>query len=582
MNNEANESIKPITKSEAKPDTPSVSERKSVRQSSGRTPDPRRKTGKRLTREQKKARIYKRVAGKAALLYFAFVLIIALILVIAPRSTTSDIEKRSLATMPAFSFSGYFAGDFTSGITNYYDDTVPIRDTMKNIGNNIKSLFGIKSKNTVEVIGAIAKVEETTTAAEEETTAIAEEETETTTEEETQDTVNSKDYRGAYADATMEDGILVVYQDNHWRALALYGGVYDTLYADTVNYINRMVSDDINIYFMPIPVASQFYLPSNYEDYSVDQKSTFDTIYSEMDSDIIYVDIIETLNNHNEEPIYLRTDHHWAPLGAYYAAREFAKAANLPFADLDTYDVDIYEDYLGSMYSLTESANILNDPEQFIWYKGQNECVVDYYDSDFNYQWTGSLYFDQPTSNAYCVYLGSDDEIAKITTDTKNGRVLLLVKDSFGDPLPAYLLGSFEEILVIDQRYFYLNIINFINTMGVTDILFAHNGYSLTSAEAELLESISYDYTDVPIYDTAPEATLTDSSEDSKEEEESTTTVDSSYEEAENSNTYSEDTDYNYEDTDSSEEFVDYYDENGYYHDAYGYYDETGYHYNEE
>ncbi len=477
---------------------------------------------KKLTREQKRKRVDNRISRRMALVFFAFALLIAIFLFVVPRSTVSTVEKRSLATFPTFSFANYFSGEFTSGITEYYDDTVPGRDALKNAGNNIKSLFGITSGSTAEIIGNVAvrnisSEEETTTVADESADAVVEVET-TTEEETTADTINSKDFHAENADATYEDGILVVYQENHWRALALAGGDFVDLYPSVVNYVRSVISSDINIYFMPIPTAVQFYLPANYSEYSMDQQALFKKYMAAMDDGITSVDICDVLNDHNEEPIYLRTDHHWAPLGAYYAAREFASAAGVPFADLSEYTEYVNEGYVGTMYAYTESANILNDPEDFVYYVPYHNYTVDYYDRTFTYSWTGGLFFDVDVDNSYLSFLGGDDKIVKITTSVDNGRKLLVIKDSYGNAEIPFLTGSFQEIYVIDQRYFEVNLINFINYTGVTDILFTHNVFCLAGAMAELMEYITYNYQDVVISDDAPAAEL-------PTEEETTTTV---------------------------------------------------------
>ena len=464
---------------------------------------------KKISHAKKRARIDKMISLKMSLIFFAFMLLIAILLLVVPRSTISNIEKRNLAEWPSFSLASYFSGDYTSGITEFYDDTVPARDSFKNLGYTIKSLFGISSADTAEVIGNVTKRDtETTEETTEEAAAEGESsEEETTTEAETEEETNKNNYTLANADATLEDGILVVYQDGHYRALALSGVGYESLYCDVVNEVRASISDDVNIYFMPVPLAAQYYLPANYSDYSVDQKSVFQEYMDNMDSGITCIDIIDVLDNHNAEPIYLRTDHHWAPLGAYYAAREFANAAGVPFADLDTYRKIEREGYVGTMYSFTESANILNDPETFVYYQGTtSKYVVDYYDEAFSYSWTGSLFFDTDISSSYCSYLGSDQLIAKITTDVNNGRKLLVIKDSYGNAQIPFYTASFEEIYVIDQRYFDLNLINFINYTGVTDVLFTHNTFALIGAEAELLQWITENNWDAAIYDEADAA----------------------------------------------------------------------------
>ncbi len=74
------------------------------------------------------------------LLTFSFGLA-TLLMVILPRSTVSKIEKRELATLPRFSLESYFSGEFTAGVANFYDDTVPMRDSLKNLGNNFKAVW---------------------------------------------------------------------------------------------------------------------------------------------------------------------------------------------------------------------------------------------------------------------------------------------------------------------------------------------------------------------------------------------------------------------------------------------------------
>lgn len=440
--------------------------------------------------------------------FLIFGLLIAIFLLVVPRSKTSNIEKRALATWPEFSFSSYFSGDYTAGIMQFYDDTVPARDTFKNAGNNFKSAYGIHPKGSGQLIGNVAKVEETTAPEE---TAPAEGETpaETTVPETTED-INSMDFRHQDAEATMSDGILLVHQQGHWRALALFGGGDGQDYVDAVNYVRENVSSKVNIYVMPVPLASQFYLPANYADYSTDQKAWFEGIYKRLDSGVTPVDIIETLNNHNEEDIYLRTDHHWSALGAYYACREFAKVANVPFVELSDkdYETKVNEGYMGTMYAFTESADLLNDPEDFVWYESKNKYICDYYDTYFNYYHTDNVFRITDTANSYLTFLGGDGDISKVTTDVKNGRKLFIIKDSYGNAEVPFFLNSFEEIYVADMRYFDLNICSFVETLGITDVLFSCDAYSFNGDIAySMLLSAMYN-TEIPIVDDAPPAVL--------------------------------------------------------------------------
>lgn len=70
-------------------------------------------------------------------------------LLLAPRPTQSGIENRELAKFPEFSWESYFNAEYTAGITEYFTDTAPGRDTYKNIITDIRALFGITPKEGV-------------------------------------------------------------------------------------------------------------------------------------------------------------------------------------------------------------------------------------------------------------------------------------------------------------------------------------------------------------------------------------------------------------------------------------------------
>lgn len=431
-----------------------------------------------------------------AILMVVFFLI-ALFLIVFPRSTVSNIEKRKLAAFPEFSLESYFSGAFTAGITNYYDDTVPYRDEFKNMGNNFKSLFGFHTDDEVKVVGNPAKkptkVENSQPAKEESKpteTSKPETSSETSEQTSTEEESSHRDYRGEYADYSVENGIIVVKQDGHYRAMELLGGGTGNAYTAALQSIKKDLGDSVRVYSMPAPLASEFYLPSNYSDYSVSHKEYFDNLAKKLGNSIESINICDVLAKHQEEDIYLRTDHHWQPLGAYYAAQTFADAAGVPFADLSTYEVLTKEGFVGTMYAFSGDANILNDPETFTYYQPSNKYQTYYYDTSFNYDGTGNLLCQTDTPNAYLVFMGGDEQIVKVKTDVKNGRKLCIVKDSYGNAEVPFYTGSFEEIYVVDMRYFNLNLVDFVKQMGVTDMLFTMSSYSVYGQNADNLENL--------------------------------------------------------------------------------------------
>ncbi|MCL1866600.1 MAG: DHHW family protein, partial [Oscillospiraceae bacterium] len=193
----------------------------------------------------------------------------------------------------------------------------------------------------------------------------------------------------------------------------------------------------------------------------------------------IPVDVYPELSAKVHEDIFLRTDHHWAPLGAYYAAEKFAEVAGVPFAPLSDYDVSVVPNYVGSMYSYSgKDPRVGNSPEDFVYYKPRNSYKTTYYNTytgqNPSVAVEGSLFVEgMNLADTYSTFMGGDAKITHITTDVKNGRKLAIIKESMGNALVPFFTNSFEEIYVIDVRFFPYNAVSYLSERGVTDLLFA-------------------------------------------------------------------------------------------------------------
>lgn len=64
----------------------------------------------------------------------------------------SEIENRNLAKFPKFTLSSYFSGDFTADVATWFDDTVPFRDSLKNMGYTFKNIFGFSTDDSITFI----------------------------------------------------------------------------------------------------------------------------------------------------------------------------------------------------------------------------------------------------------------------------------------------------------------------------------------------------------------------------------------------------------------------------------------------
>jgi hypothetical protein len=67
--------------------------------------------------------------------------------------------------------------------------------------------------------------------------------------------------------------------------------------------------------------------------------------------------------------------------------------------------------------------------------------------------------------------MGGDAALMAAKTESKNGRRALLVKNSFGNPLGPLLLPHFEQVIVVDYRFFRGTIANLVRRFKVTDVI---------------------------------------------------------------------------------------------------------------
>ena len=453
---------------------------------------------KRLTKReymQRKAQRFSKTIGVSLL--SGVVIVVAAVLLIAPRSTISYEENRLLAEKPKFSLTSLLDGSYTSGWSEYYNDTVPFRSKLKKTISAMMQWTGVQSEEDTVFFGNVSQVKKKTTTpvatteSVETTVAVAaagNDETNTEPAVTTTVVTTTEDPNDEPA-AEIGEGIIL----DHKRAVCVYGGSFSVGqdYAETLNAYQQDLGSDVQVYSLVAPTAVSYYLPEEYANYTASETENIDNINSYLNG-VKPVDVYNALKPHTAEAIYARTDHHWLPLGAYYAAEAFAKVADVPFASLSNYDTATKKDYVGSMYTYTESAVLLDNPEEFTYYIPKNKYKTTYYSTSFTDPTEGDLLMNldgYDNSMYYLVFMGGDDKITHVETDCKNGRTLVIFKDSYGNALVPCLTSSFENIYVCDMRYFELNAIDFCKQVGCTDLLFAMNTFSATGGNESYLES---------------------------------------------------------------------------------------------
>lgn len=481
-----------------------------------------------LTDDERKKKLALRINIGVCTVFFA---VVAVGLLVLPRPTVSESEKRNLATFPQFTWDAYWSGKYTENISYFFNDTVPFRDTFKSIGASFRSLFGF-SINGAEIKGSVSQVNsgssqtEVTTASTKPIAIVTPAPSDTSSDApESKDETSSKDNsndskadtskaetsskpdessnsskpENVYiapsdpdAQVLYEEGSQLVYQSgNTIYGAQLYNGNRDNAedYANTLNTLKTLLPDT-NVYSMLALTQNTFITPAELEKTKYTELSDSEYISNMLDKNIKVIDTMNALLPHQKENLFFLRDCHWQQLGAYYAAQSFAKSAGVNFAKLSDYD-KYEEDCLGSVYAATQYEGLMYEGETFTYYVPKNEYTTDYYNEDYEYQFEYPLMprSDYNTTAFYSLFMVADSYIKHITTDVNNDRVLVVLKDDYPSAMIPCLTSSFSEIYVIDVRYCNFNVADFCVEKGATDVLV---GMTTENALGEIGDTLSY------------------------------------------------------------------------------------------
>lgn len=433
---------------------------------------------------------------------FAFMFIFSVCL---PRTTVSDYSY--LKEWPEFTIKSFFSGDYFKDVMYCFTDTINSRDKFIDYEARISTLYGIKDDEQLFGTGEEAnKPEESLPESQiestnsndsipPESTFVSDETVPSVAPDETSEPEFSNT-EGEKQDIELSGDIYIIGN----RALEIYYGneANAAKYAGIMNNFAKELKGVANVYSMVIPKSSAYYLgqASNekFANLALRNKRDIDIISNALSEDVIDVNIYNTLGLHANEDIYFRTDHHWTPLGAYYASAVFSQKAGVDFADISTFTENVRSGYVGTYYKYSNyDPKILNNPEDFhVYYPDADYTAVYYSPADLTSnkrEHDGGFFWDIPDnqrSSWYSTYIRGDSYSVHATSnECKNGRKLLIVKDSYGNALAPYMLQGFEEILIVDARNYNVSLKETVEKYGITDVLFAQCALSAVSSDTK-------------------------------------------------------------------------------------------------
>ena len=187
--------------------------------------------------------------------------------------------------------------------------------------------------------------------------------------------------------------------------------------------------------------------------------------------------------------LYYRTDHHWKTGSAFLVFSKWLEQKNIASASPDQYTVtkvtDSFEGTIASRLGIRGRADSIEryDPaEPYDYYLIYNQS------DDIRNSVYRDSYLDTKDKYAY-FYGGNYGLVETKMPDADTGRRLLIIKDSYAHCFTPFTYRYFDEVDMVDPRYYNDSISQLMDSKDYTDVLFLFNaaGFAGETAIARLL-----------------------------------------------------------------------------------------------
>lgn len=166
-----------------------------------------------------------------------------------------------------------------------------------------------------------------------------------------------------------------------------------------------------------------------------------------------WLDVTENLREvSKEEQVYFRTDHHWTLRGAYEAYKAYTEYMGKSVSSYESFAPEaVSRSFLGTIYSKLLPKDVKEDTIYVAKELPDSITVMcDGEKMDGIYQWD-----KLDTKDKYAVFFGGNYGIVEIKNpEAKSEETLFVLKDSFANCMVPFLMEDYQNIVMIDLRYY--------------------------------------------------------------------------------------------------------------------------------
>lgn len=347
------------------------------------------------------------------IIFLILIFIIPCLYLIIKDEDFSILENRPLEKFPTANYNSFISGEFSSKLNSYLEDHFPFRNNFITLNSYFNIYLGREDINDV--------------------------------------------YLG---------------KNNY--LIEMFNDLDLSITDKNIFFINKL-SKRNNVSLMLIPTSTEIlkHLLPKFS-VNVDQEKYLDYIKNSLSENVKFINPTTYLKNKNMDYIYYKTDHHYTTLGAYYSYLEFCKSFNITPLSLNEFNIKkISNNFLGSLSSKT---NLINQEKDSIYIFNplkENPLNVYYMDKTSNSLYEFSHLDNE--RNQYNIFLDNNHPLIKIKTSIKNNEKILIIKDSYANSFIPFLTNHFNEIHVIDLRFYSSNITNYLEENNFSNILLYYN-----------------------------------------------------------------------------------------------------------
>ena len=233
---------------------------------------------------------------------------------------------------------------------------------------------------------------------------------------------------------------------------------------------------NISVYGLLAPTSIELY-PEKLPKFAptASETAAIQRVEEQVKGEIDWIDAAAALQGARDKQIYFHTDHHWTPYGAFIAYQAAMEKMGMTPYSLDEFTIRmVSENFRGTYDAKANDPFLAADEINIFEPKFDVSFDIDIDDGqskmDSLYAWEFLEKRDQ-----YSLFLGGNHRAVTVHSNVKNGKKLMIIKDSYAHALVPFLANHFEEIYMVDLRYDHRNMARVAEEKGIQDVLFVYN-----------------------------------------------------------------------------------------------------------